>query len=178
MSTNCGSSAGKSHESDPVITAGAQPIVSKIPQTDALLAVKDEEVCITIFRSVMRAHHSLLAIGSCVASDFGLHIAQLNVIDMLGKLGPITMGALSQATFISPANTTHTVKKLELAGLVRRKRCTTSERRVMVSLTAAGKQLFAACYPQILMAVEQNLEQRLNARERTTLAKLLEKLAS
>ena len=146
-------------------------------QTETKLQKQDEEVCISIFRSVMQAHHNLLAIGSSVARDFGLHIAELNVIDMLGKLGPITMGELSQATFISPSNTTHTVKKLESNGLVARQRSTTSERMVMVSLTDKGKQLFKACYPRILMTVEADLEQRLSAAERVALAGLLEKLA-
>lgn len=141
------------------------------------LSEKEEEVCISIFRSVMRARHRLLAHGSSVAKEFGLHIAELNVIDMLGKLGPITMGALSRTTFISPSNTTHTVKKLELTGLVARQRSSTSERMVMVSLTDTGQQIFKACYPRILMTVEADLEQRLNTAERATLAKLLEKLA-
>lgn len=152
--------------------------MSNFVSSDKLLAEQDEEVCITIFRSVMRAHHSLLAIGAAVAADFGLHIAELNVIDMLGKLGPISMGALSQATFISPSNTTHTVKKLEFAGLVERRRSSASERMVMVSLTGEGRQLFSTCYPRILTAVEQDLEQRLRARERVTLAKLLGKLVN
>jgi DNA-binding MarR family transcriptional regulator len=146
-------------------------------QAGTVLPERDEEACIAIFRSVMRAHHRLHALGSSVAADFGLHIAQLNVIDMLGKLGPITMGELSQATFISPSNTTHTVKKLEVAGLVTRQRSTASERTVVVSLTGQGEQLFRVCYPRILMAVEESLEQRLSAAERVTLADLLGKFA-
>lgn len=146
-------------------------------QADTVLPEHDEEVCIAIFRSVVRAHHRLHALGSSIATGFGLHIAELNVINMLGKLGPITMGELSRATFISPSNTTHTVKKLELAGLVKRQRSAASERKVVVSLTDDGGQLFRECYPRILMAVEGILEQSLNASERATLARLLGKLA-
>lgn len=142
-----------------------------------MLLERDEETCVSIFRSVMRAHHHLHALGSSIAIDFGLHIAELNVIDMLGKLGSITMGELSRTTFISPSNTTHTVKKLESAGLVRRQRSAASERKVVVSLTEDGEHLFAECYPRILMAVEEILEQNLNARERASLAQLLGKLA-
>jgi DNA-binding MarR family transcriptional regulator len=47
----------------------------------------------------------------------------------------------------------------------------------MVSLTDQGEQLFKACYPRILMAVEESLEQRLNATERVALAGLLGKFA-
>ena len=147
-------------------------------QVDKVLPAQDEEVCISIFRSVMRARHTLHTLGSAIAASFGLQIAQLNVIDMLGKLGPVTMGELSQATFISPSNTTHTVKKLQLAGLVTRARSANSERVVVVSLTEAGEQLFNACYPRILTTVQETLEQRLTVRERATLARLLVKLAS
>lgn len=146
-------------------------------RADRVLAEHDEEVCINIFRSVMRAHHALHALGSSIAADFDLHIAQLNVIDMLGKLGPVTMGELASATFFSPANTTHTVKKLESVKLVTRQRSSVSERKVVVSLTTAGEQLFKACYPRILLAVETLLEQRLSASERNTLARLLAKLS-
>lgn len=147
-------------------------------QADTVLTEHDEKVCIAIFRSVVRAHHRLHALGSSIASGFGLHIAELNVVDMLGKLGPITMGELSRATFISPSNTTHTVKKLELAGLTTRQRSPASERKVVVSLTHEGERLFRECYPRILTEVEGILEQSLNADERTTLARLLGKLAS
>ena len=147
-------------------------------KSSGVLPERDEEVCIAIFRSVVRAHHRLLSLGSSIAADFGLHIAQLNVIDMLGKLGPITMGELSKTTFISPSNTTHTVKKLEVAGLVTRQRSADSERKVMVALTGEGEQLFKACYPRILTAVEEILEQSLSADERATLAHLLGKLAA
>lgn len=88
-------------------------VVSGPLRPAALLPEKDEEVCISIFRSVMRA----------------------------------------------------------------RQRSSTSERMVMVSLTATGQQLFKACYPRILMTVEADLEQRLDTTERATLAKLLQKLA-
>jgi len=52
---------------------------------------------------------------------------RLSLMDILGKLGPISMGRLSGETFISPANTTHTVRKLEAAGLVKRLRSESSE---------------------------------------------------
>jgi len=148
-----------------------------MPKSSSVLPERDEEICIAVFRSMVRAHHRLHSLGSSIAADFGLHIAQLNVIDMLGKLGPITMGELSRATFISASNTTHTVKKLEIAGLLARQRSAASERKVVVSLTDEGEQLFRECYPRILTAVDGVLKQGLNARERATLARLLGKLA-
>jgi DNA-binding MarR family transcriptional regulator len=150
----------------------------RMGKSNSVLPQKDEETCIAIFRSVVQAHHRLHRLGSSIAADFGLHIAQLNVIDMLGKLGSITMGELSRATFISASNTTHTIKKLENTGLVKRRRSAASDRKVLVSLTEKGEQLFSECYPRILKAVDGDLKQNLNARERATLASLLGKLAT
>jgi DNA-binding MarR family transcriptional regulator len=82
--------------------------------------------------------------ASEVAESNGLHAAEMNVIDILGKYGPIPMGRLSRETFISPSNTTNTVKKLERAGLVKRNRSNNSDREVIVSLTAEGKRVFPA----------------------------------
>jgi len=131
-----------------------------------------EAACVSVFRSIMLAHHQLHAEARRTAARYGLHIAELNVIDMLGKLGPITMGALSCATFISSANTTHTVKKLEMRGYVQRQRCRTSRREVEVSLTPSGKRLFCTCYPGIVGAMEQRLA-TLSMAQRQTLVALL-----
>ena len=145
---------------------------------DTHLTQEDEELCLAIFGSVMRAYHRLHGLASNVASTLDLQFAQMNVIDMLGKLGPVSMGELARATFIAPSTTTRTVKTLEGRGLVKRQRSINSERVVTVSLTKEGEQVFARSYPQILRAVEANLEQRLSASDRRALAALLQKLVA
>lgn len=136
-----------------------------------------EEVCIAVFASIMRAHQALHRLGSKVAGDFGLHIADLNVIDMLGRLGPLSMGGLSRATFISPSNTTRTVKKLESQRYVTRKRSAESGRVVTAALTKTGERMFKKCYPRVLDAADNHFRKNLSATEYETLAKLLYKLA-
>ena len=137
----------------------------------------DEENCVAIFRSIMRARHRLHQLASDNAAQFDLHIAEMNVVDILGKHGPLSMGELSETTFVAPSSTTRTVKKLESMGLVRRERSAESERVVTVSLTKKGRALFKQCYPRIIERAEDFLRERLTGVERLRLAKLLHKLA-
>ncbi len=142
------------------------------------LSEKDEALCVDIFRNIMRARHLLHEKASSVAAGAGLHAAELNVIDILGKFGPISMGCLAQETFISPSNTTSTVKKLENAGLVRRKRADHSGREVVVSLTARGRAIFRKSYPAILAKVHDRISERLSHSEMTRFATILRKFVA
>lgn len=145
-------------------------------KTASGLSERDEDVVVDIFRNIMRARHEMYKKASNVAESAGLHAAELNVVDILGKFGPISMGRLSHETFISPSNTTSTVKKLELAGLVERRRSSKSDREVTVRLTGKGRGMFRKCYPRILGEVHGHLAGRLTRAEMTTLASTLGKL--
>ncbi|NOX68265.1 MAG: winged helix-turn-helix transcriptional regulator [Gammaproteobacteria bacterium] len=138
----------------------------------------DEQTCIGIFRDLLHARHRLYKIASTVAGDAGLHAAELNVIDILGKMGPISMGRLSDETFVSPANTTYTVRKLEVVHLVQRLRSKDSERSVTVALTKKGQTLFRRCYPAVLTAVDNYLSERLSSTDKKNLARILARLAT
>jgi DNA-binding MarR family transcriptional regulator len=147
-------------------------------KTTTDLSERDEEVTVDMFRNLMRARHLLHKKASEVAESVGLHAAEMNAIDILGKYGPISMGHVSRETFISPSNTTSTVKKLERAGLVRRNRSNNSDREVIVTLTAEGKRVFRKCYPRILGEAHELMTRRLTPREHSRLATLLDKLVT
>lgn len=145
-------------------------------KTKTGLSERDEEICIDVFRNVMRVRHLMHKKASAVAERAGLHAAEMNVIDILGKFGPISMGRLAHETFISPANTTSTVKKLERAQFVERKQSQTSGREVTVRLTGGGRAVFRKCYPKILVDVHSHLAGRLSKPETQKLADILGKL--
>lgn len=145
------------------------------PKTRTNLSEHDEAVTVDLFRNLMRARHLLYKKAQEVAESNGLHAAEMNVIDILGKFGPISMGQLSRETFISPSNTTNTVKKLERAGFVERSRSTNSDREVTVRLTVAGRKLFRRCYPRILRDAHAHMAERLTRKERQDLARVLRK---
>ncbi len=145
-------------------------------KTKASLSERDEAICVDIFRNIMRARHLLRSKASNVAESNGLHAAEMNVIDILGKFGPISMGRLAAETFISPSNTTNTVKKLERAGIVKRQRSATSDREVNVTLTSSGRALFRKCYPRILGEAHAHMVKRLTPDEMKLLAGVMRKL--
>lgn len=147
-------------------------------KTKTNLSEGDEDICVAIFRDTMRARHLLHQMASRVATSSGLHAAEMNVVDILGKFGSTSMGDLARKTFISPANTTSTVKKLEAADLVQRKRSDDSAREVTVSLTPAGKTLFRKCYPQILGEAHAHMARRLTREERKQLAGILKEFVT
>lgn len=147
-------------------------------KTKTILSERDEDNCVDIFRNVMRVRHTMYQMAGGVAESVGLHAAELNVVDILGKFGPMTMGRLSRETFISAANTTNTVKKLELTSLVERKRSDISARQVTVSLTTKGRAIFRKCYPRILADAHEHLTGRLTQAEMAKLSRILAKLAS
>ncbi len=147
-------------------------------KTKTNLSERDEDLCVDIFRNIMRARHVLYDKAARVAAATGLHAAELNVVDILGKYGPMSMGRLSRETFISPANTTSIAKKLEQVDLVHRKRSPKSGREVTVSLTSKGRALFRRSYPRILDEAHDHMADRLTTQEMMTLAEVLRKLVA
>ncbi len=147
-------------------------------RTQTSLSERDEDITVDLFRNLMRARHLLYRKAAEVAEGIGLHAAEMNVIDILGKFGPISMGRLSGETFISPSNTTSTVKKLERAGLVERQRSATSGREVSVTLTGSGRAVFRKCYPRILGDAHTLMHARLARGEMRVLAKILRQLVT
>lgn len=124
----------------------------------------------------MRLRHILHAMATSVAATFGLQSTEMSVIDTLGKYGPLTMGRLSKRGFISPTNTTRTVKILAKRNLVKRGRSPKSDREVNVMLTSEGEKLFQKSYPNMIHHVNDLLKSKLNQTDRKKLARLLEKL--
>lgn len=135
----------------------------------------EERTYIALFRAVMFVHHDLHGLARKVGARFGLLSAELNVVDILGKFGTTTMGELSRRTFISPANTTRTVKNLEARKLVARSRDGESDRVVTVALTPSGKDLFRKCYPAIFNEAVRYFDKGLSRQERKSLMRLLER---
>lgn len=136
----------------------------------------DEENCTSVFHDVMRLRHTLNSMASRVAPTVGLQSTEMSALDTLGKFGPLTMGQLAKRSFISPTNTTRTVKNLVNRELVERERSPKSDREVLVRLTAAGENIFRKTYPHMIHDVNDLLGSKLNQKERRAFATLLAKL--
>ena len=140
------------------------------------ISEKDEENCTSVFHDVMRLRHNLQSMASSVAPTVGLRSTEMSALDTLGKFGPLTMGELAKRSFISPTNTTRTVKNLVGRNLVKRQRSPTSDREVLVRLTADGENVFQQSDPHMIHDVNDLLASKLNEDERWLLASLLARL--
>lgn len=138
--------------------------------------VDDERNYIALFRAAMFLHHDLQAMAQKVGARYGLISAELNVVDILGRFGGTSMGMLARRTFISPANTTRTVKSLERKHLVARVRNAASARNVDVALTPRGRALYRKCYPAILGSAVRYFDAGLGPADRRRLRRLMERL--
>jgi DNA-binding MarR family transcriptional regulator len=76
-----------------------------------------------------------------VGREFGLTSAQSCLISTLAAHGPLSSADLSRHMFVTAANITGIVDRLESKDLVHRTRQTGDRRVVLVSLTDAGREL-------------------------------------
>jgi DNA-binding MarR family transcriptional regulator len=80
----------------------------------------------------------------------GINRSDARCLDVLEERGPMPAGELAAATGLSPAATTSLVDRLEHAGYLSRVRDESDRRRVLISLTDAGRQNTRACYAPLL----------------------------
>ena len=107
--------------------------MSRHPQLDL-----DAQLCFPLYaasRAVTSAYGPLLA-------EFGLTYPQyLALLALWGEGDPMTVGELGGRLRLDSGTLTPVLKRLEQAGFVTRRRDSHDERRVLVALTAAGRDL-------------------------------------
>ncbi len=108
----------------------------------------DQQICFTLYATSMainRTYKPLL-------DEMGITYPQYLVLCVLGEEGGATVGGIAARLALESSTVTPPVKRLEQAGLVKRKRNKTDERQVLVQLTAAGRQLLerASCLTETI----------------------------
>jgi DNA-binding MarR family transcriptional regulator len=106
----------------------------------------------------------------------GLSAAQVFVLHVLSDQGPLSVGALAQATATDPSSVSVVARKLQQKGLVGKAPSPVDRRRMVVGLTASGTR----AVKDAPGAVQQGLLERmggLEPGELRTLADLLERVA-
>lgn len=89
-------------------------------------------------RHIMRA----MDIYSRELSDtHGLTGPQMLCLRQIAEQGSLTTGALAKSVAVSPATLTGILDRLEIRGLISRERRPEDKRRVLVSLTAMGREM-------------------------------------
>ena len=109
----------------------------------------DEQLCFALYsasRAVTAAYRPLL-------DELDLTYPQYLVLLVLWEEEPCTVGHLGDRLHLDSGTLSPLLKRLEAAGLVRRQRSVTDERRVDITLTSEGRALEerAACIPDRLL---------------------------
>jgi DNA-binding MarR family transcriptional regulator len=92
----------------------------------------------------MRELNSQLSLlDQTVSSSVGLSSSDLEVLDLVGRRGPLTPSALSSISGVSPATMTGILDRLETEGWVRRERDPQDRRKVNIhAATKRGAEIY------------------------------------
>jgi len=103
---------------------------------------------LTIEQQICYAMHTTVRAFDAVYRDLlaehGLSYPQYIALMAVGEHGPLTVGALGEVMRLDSGTLSPLLKRMEGAGLVDRSRDPADERRVVVALTAAGRDRLAA----------------------------------
>ena len=118
----------------------------------------DSQLCFSLYSASLamnKLYRGLLA-------ELGLTYPQYLVMIVLWEQGTLHVQEIGERLYLDSATLTPLLKRLEKAGLVKRQRATDDERRVLVSVTAAGRALKGraqAVPPQVRCAMFAPSEQ-------------------
>jgi DNA-binding MarR family transcriptional regulator len=99
-----------------------------------------------------------------VAKQFKLSRTDMRCLDILGRLGPMTAGHLSDESGLSTGAVTFLLDRLEESGMVKRRRDTDDRRRVWVELVPAAHRRLQHAQQPIVEEMKQ-VAQRFKAEE-------------
>ncbi len=109
--------------------------------------------------------------------SFGLTQPQFAVIEVLGHLGPLKVGAICDKMLVSGGNMTLVLDNIEKLGYVERVPSKEDRRAILVRLTSKGSELFNEIF-KVHAEYITKLMSVLNAEEQKTLGDLLKKLGT
>nr|WP_294695661.1 MarR family transcriptional regulator [uncultured Friedmanniella sp.] len=111
-----------------------------------------------IWRSYLLASARLAQRLDADLREFGLDLAEYEILVTLSEAPErrVRMSELAQAVHQSRSRLTHTVSRMENAGLVQRSDCPSDRRGVWAHLTGGGMALLEAAAPSHVEAVRRN----------------------
>jgi MarR family 2-MHQ and catechol resistance regulon transcriptional repressor len=136
---------------------------------------KKADLALSMWVKLARAFSTFDKYSSESIRTFGLTAAQFAVLECLGHLGPMTIGALSKKMLFSGGNTTCVMDNLEKEGLVERGHDANDRRVINVQLTTKGQKLFDSVFSQHAEHIAK-IASVLSESEQEDLGRLLKKL--
>lgn len=125
--------------------------------------------------NLARATDSIFGRMAAQLESQGLTPGQFGVLEALLHLGPMCQHTLAEKLLRSGGNITLVVDNLEKHGWVRRERQKADRRKILIHLTAGGRQLISWVFPLHAKAIEKEMS-CLDAREQEALRRICRKL--
>ncbi|MFC5496161.1 MarR family winged helix-turn-helix transcriptional regulator [Caenimonas terrae] len=113
-------------------------MASHPPPADRLLRL-DNQLCFALYSASL----AMTKLYKPLLSELGLTYPQYLAMLVLWERDGLTVSELGERLFLDSGTLTPLLKRLEAAGLIARIRALDDERRVHVTLTAAGRKLKA-----------------------------------
>jgi DNA-binding MarR family transcriptional regulator len=114
-----------------------------------------------LFPALVRAVRLFIAGSSLfsqrVSEKLGLHPTDMQFLNLLDLLGPMTPGFLAQCSGLSSGGVTVVIDRLEQAGYVRRTQNPSDRRSVLVGIVPARQKKVTANYDSVQKQFEQVL---------------------
>lgn len=141
------------------------------------IRVPSERYDLRILQAIRRIIRSAGLYSHKLAALHGVTVPQLVCLMKIGEKGPITIKALSGEVYLSSSTLVGVVDRLELKGLVLRRRSTEDRRQVLIETTAAGRELITRTPSPLQDSLARSVA-RLPEAERVALAGALEKIVN
>lgn len=125
---------------------------SKTPSTDALLQL-DNQLCFALYSTSL----AMTKLYKPLLEELGLTYPQYLAMLVLWEKDGLMVSELGDRLYLDSGTLTPLLKRLESSGLVSRLRDVEDERRVHITLTAAGRKLKsqAAKIPGCILSASQ-----------------------
>jgi homoprotocatechuate degradation regulator HpaR len=123
-----------------------------------------------------RAQDAVMPRFRRIFNEFGITEQQWRVLRVLAEGDDLAVRRLAELTLIAPPSLVGVVDRLQKSGFVHRRNCAVDRRRVLVTATAAGRELNDRIAPKV-MAAYARLMQSVPPRDWIRLVEGLELLA-
>ncbi|WP_096668872.1 MarR family winged helix-turn-helix transcriptional regulator [Polaromonas sp. AET17H-212] len=127
-------------------------MTGKSAPTDAMLLL-DNQLCFALYSTSL----AMTKLYKPLLDELGLTYPQYLAMLVLWEKDGLTVSELGERLFLDSGTLTPLLKRLETSGLVSRRRDVEDERRVHITLTAAGRKLKsrAAGIPGCILSAAQ-----------------------
>ncbi len=135
-----------------------------------------DELAVSLWAALGDAYAAMAAHATADAARHGFSLAEIAVLGVLHRRGPMLLGELQRHVAVSSGGATFLVDRLEAKGLVRRRGCADDRRATFASLTPKGARALTRILPKHTKAIRKAAAGLSGKRQRAA-ALLLRELA-